>query len=166
MRQLFSTSWRSSVQRRKQHKYAAEAPLHIKHKFLSANLSKDLRKQYGKRNLPLRTGDEVLVMRGSFKKKKAKVTSVNSKQIKIYLEGIQRNKKDGTKVNVPFHPSVLQIISLNSSDKERQASFTRGATPKTQKPVKEAKVKQPSQPKQVTAKQVQPKQKGSKNASN
>ncbi len=133
MKQQFSTSWKSSVQRRKQHKYIHEAPLHVKHKFLSTNLSKDLRKKYGKRNLPLRTGDEVLVMRGSFKKKKAKVSSVDLKNLKIYLEGIQRSKKDGTKVNVPFRANILQIQSLNLDDKERSIAASRKATPKTQK---------------------------------
>src|SRR3990167_4812154 len=98
MKKEFSTSWISSNQPRKQRKFLANAPLHIKHKFLSANLSKDLRIKYGKRNLPLRKGDEALIMRGSFKKKNAKVTSVDLKNSRIALEGIQRNKKDGSKV--------------------------------------------------------------------
>ena len=119
MKSQFSTSWLSSKQPRKQRKYIANAPLHIRHKFLSSQLSKSLREKYSKRNLPLRKGDEVLVMRGSFSKKKAKVTSINLKKSRIALEGIQRTKKDGTKVNVYFHPSVLQISSLNLDDKKR-----------------------------------------------
>ena len=119
MKKEFSTSWISSRQPRKQRKYNANAPLHLRHKFLSAHLSKILREKYNKRSLPLRKGDEVLVMRGAFKKKKAKVSSLNYKRIKIALEGIQRTKKDGTKVNVYFHPSVLQIMEINLEDKER-----------------------------------------------
>jgi large subunit ribosomal protein L24 len=133
MKQEFSTNWISSVQRRKQHKYRINAPLHIKHKFLSANLSKSLREKYGKRNLPLRTGDEVLVMRGFFKKKKAKVSSVDIKNTSIILEGIQRQKKDGTKVNVPFRPNILQIQTLNIDDKKRVDLLSRKATVQTQK---------------------------------
>ena len=125
MKQEFSTAWVSSVQPRKQRKYLANAPLHIKHKFLSANLSKDLRKKYAKRNLPLRKGDEVLIMRGAFKKKKAKVTSVDLKNTRIVHEGIQRGKKDGSKVNVFFHPSILQIQTLNLDDKQRAAVLSR-----------------------------------------
>ena len=119
MKSAFSTSWKASVQPRKQHKYRHNAPLHIMHKFLSAHLSKTLRQKYGKRSLPLRKGDEVLVMRGSFMKKQAKVISVNHKFCRIFLENIQRSKKDGTKVNVPFNPRALQIISLNQDDKHR-----------------------------------------------
>nr|AJS12173.1 50S ribosomal protein L24P [uncultured archaeon] len=119
MKKEFSTSWISSNQPRKQRKYLANAPLHIKHKFLSSNLSKELRKKHGKRNLPLRKGDDVLVMRGSSRKKKAKISEINLRKGFVYLEGIQRTKKDGAKVNVPFHPSSLQIQGLNLDDKKR-----------------------------------------------
>lgn len=119
MKQEFSTSWNSSVQPRKQRKYRYNAPLHRKHKFLSAHLSKELRKKYGKRSVPVKKGDEVLVMRGSFKKKRAKVSKVDLKKSRITLEGLQRAKKDGTKVNVFFSPRALQIMSLNLDDKQR-----------------------------------------------
>lgn len=121
MKRAFSTRWKSSKQSRKQRKYRINAPLHTRHKFLNAHLSKSLREKYGKRNLPLRKGDEVLVMRGSFKNKKAKISSINLKKLRITLENIQRSKKDGTKVNVYFHPSKIQIQSLNLEDKKRLA---------------------------------------------
>src|SRR3990167_10665607 len=114
MKKEFSTSWISSNQPRKQRKYLANAPLHIKHKFLSSNLSKELRKKHGKRNLPLRKGDDVLVMRGSSRKKKAKISEINLRKGFVHLEGIQRTKKDGAKVNVPFHPD-RKSTRLNSS---------------------------------------------------
>jgi len=119
MKRKFSTHWNSSKQPRKQRKYTANAPLHTKHKFLSAHLAQELKKKYGKRSFPLRKGDEVLVMRGSFKKKKAKIVSLDLKRTKVALENIQRSKKDGTKVNVYFHPSSLKITTLNLDDKRR-----------------------------------------------
>ena len=93
MKQKFSTKWVSSKQPRKQRKYKANAPLHLKHKFLSAHLSKTLRQKYGKRSFPLRKGDEVLVMRGTFKKKKAKIASIDLTRSRVALENIQRTKK-------------------------------------------------------------------------
>ena len=119
MKSSFSTHWLSSKQPRKQRKYKANAPLHIKHKFLNSNLSKSLRQKHSKRSLPLRKGDEVLVMRGSFKKKKAKIEKIDLKRTRVSLENINRTKKDGTKVAVWFHPSALQIQTLNLEDKER-----------------------------------------------
>lgn len=142
MKQEFSTQWNASKQPRKQNKYRFNAPLHTRHKFLSAHLSKELKDKYGKRNLPLRKGDEVLIMRGAFKKKKAKVTSVNLRDSLIALENIQRTKKDGSKVNVMFHPSVLKIVTLTLDDKRRQDALNKKAQPATPKSEKKAEVKQ------------------------
>ena len=119
MKKKFSTSWLSSTKPRKQRKYRANAPLHTKHKFLSANLSKSLREKYGKRSLPLRKGDEVLVMRGSFRKKKAKADSIDLIRSRVTLEGINRTKKDGSKIPVKFSPSSLQITIIDLEDKKR-----------------------------------------------
>ena len=144
MKEKYSPEWNSSVRPSKQRKFRLFAPLHKKHKFLSANLSKDLRVKHGKRNLPLRKGDEVLVMRGFFKKKKAKVTSVNVKTSLATLESLQKTKKDGSKVNVFFHPSNLQIITLDLSDKERLSSVNRKGSVKS-----EAKVNKETKPTQT-----------------
>jgi large subunit ribosomal protein L24 len=120
MKRKFSTKWKSSSQPRKQRKYSANAPLHIKRKFLGINLSKDLRKQYGKRTIPARKGDVVKIMRGKYKKKQGKIIEAKTKSGKIYIEGIQIKKMDGSKANVPFRASNLQIIQLNTDDKERK----------------------------------------------
>ncbi len=119
MKKKFSVKWKSSKQPRKQRKYRANAPLHIKRKFLSANLSKELRKKYGRRNFPIRKGDGVKIMRGTFKGKKGKINQVLMKKGVVAIEGIQKKKKDGTKINVLFHPSNLQIQELNLEDKKR-----------------------------------------------
>ena len=125
MKQKFSTSWISSVQVRKQRKYRYNAPLHLRHKFLSANLSKELREKYNKRNVPLRKDDEVLVMRGKFSKKKGKILLVNLKISKVKIVGLTRKKVDGTDVNVSFDPSNLQIINLNLEDIKRLKDIKR-----------------------------------------
>ncbi|MEM2956083.1 MAG: 50S ribosomal protein L24 [Candidatus Pacearchaeota archaeon] len=117
--------YKSSVQARKQRKFRALAPLHLRRKMMSANLSKELRKKYLKRSIPLIKGDSVRIMRGEFKNKKGKVLNVNKKKLKVYIEGIQRSKKDGTKINVPFDPSNLQIIELNLEDKKRIQALER-----------------------------------------
>jgi large subunit ribosomal protein L24 len=133
MKSSFSKSWISSKQPRKQRKYRFNAPLHIRHKFLSAHLSKELRTKYGKRSLPLRKGDEVLVMRGHFKKKKAKVLSLDLANARIVLEGLQNTKRDGTKVAAPISARAVQIQTLVLEDKERIASLERGKKDKKEK---------------------------------
>lgn len=124
MKQEFSAYWKGSKQPRKQRKFRANAPLHVRHRFLSAQLSKSLKEKYNQRNVPLRKGDEVLVMRGKFAKKQAKVMSVDLKKNKIILENLNTQKKDGTKVSVYFDPSNLQIQTLNLDDKKRMKNKT------------------------------------------
>ena len=125
MKQEFSTKWISSKQKRKQVKYRHNVPLHLRHRLMSANLSKELRKKYAKRNFPLRKGDKVKVMRGKFSGKEGKVANVNLNRLRITIEGLQIQKKDGTKVNIYFNPSKVQIQELSLDDKERLNSMNR-----------------------------------------
>ena len=119
MKQKFSTTWKASKQPRKQRKYSANAPLHIKRKMLSANLSKPLREKHKIRNIEVRKGDKVIIMRGKFKKKQGKIIEIKTKLLKVYIEEIQIKKTDGSKTNVPLKASNLQIIELNLDDKKR-----------------------------------------------
>ena len=119
MKTKFSSSWKKSKQPRKQRKYRYNAPLHVKQKFVSTHLSKDLRKKYKKRNVNLRKGDSVKVMRGQFKNKSGKVDEVDVKKTSVYVEGIETVKRDGTKSRYPIHPSNLIITEVNLDDKMR-----------------------------------------------
>jgi len=120
-------SYKGSEKARKQRKFRALAPVHLKHKLMSANLSKELRKKYGKRNFPLIKDDAVRIMNGQFKNQKGKILIVNMKKLKVYIEGIQRSKRDGTKVNVPIDPSNVQITELKLDDKKRLNALGRKA---------------------------------------
>lgn len=119
MKKEFSTAWKASKQTRKQRKYRYNAPLHLRHKFMSANLSKELRKKYSRKSFPARKGDNVKVMRGKFAGRSGKISKADLKKSRIAIEGIQNQKKDGTKINVYFHPSKIQIQELNLDDKKR-----------------------------------------------
>ncbi|MEM5834368.1 MAG: 50S ribosomal protein L24 [Candidatus Aenigmatarchaeota archaeon] len=104
---------------RKQRKFLYKAPLHLRRKMISAHLSKELREKYKTRSLPLRKGDEVEIMRGEFKKRRGKVSRIDTKKYKVYIEGVTRKRTDGTERQVPIHPSNLRIINLNLEDKRR-----------------------------------------------
>jgi large subunit ribosomal protein L24 len=82
-------------------------------------LSKELKEKYKTRSLPLRKGDEVEIMRGEFKKKRGKISRIDTKKYKVYIEGITRKRTDGTERQAPIHPSNLRIINLNLEDKRR-----------------------------------------------
>lgn len=123
MKTIFNKSWKSSKQPRKQKKYLAKAPLSIKKKFVSANLSKELRAKYNKRSFPLKKGDNVKIMKGKFKKKTGKITEIDLKESRVIIEGIQIKKQDGSKANIKMQPSNLQIIELNLEDQKRKKAL-------------------------------------------
>ena len=120
---MFSREWKSSKQRRKQRKYRLNAPLHIKQKFMTSTLSKDLRKKHKKRNLGLKKGYTVKILRGQFKKQTGKVVDIDLKRSRVNIEGIQQLKRDGTKAFYPLDPSNLQIIDFTIDDKKMRAKL-------------------------------------------
>ena len=119
MKTNFSKMWKRSKQPRKQKKYRYLAPLHIKSKFMASHLSKELRQKYNRRSISVRKGDKVQVMRGQFKKKIGKIAKADIKKSKVYIDGIEIIKKDGTKTLYPVDPSNLMILELNLEDKKR-----------------------------------------------
>ena len=116
----FSKSWKKSKNPGKQRKYRAQAPNHIKRKMMSVLLSKELRKQYDKRSLPVRNGDTVLIMRGNSKGRKGKVTDVDMKEMKIKVDGVTIKKANGEKVQLFIEPSNVMITILNMDDIKRK----------------------------------------------
>lgn len=86
---------------------------------MSAPLTAELKKQYATRNLPVRTGDQVTVRTGQFKNKNGKVTKVSLSKMKIFVEGAEITRSDGTKAQYPIHPSNVVITKLDTTDKLR-----------------------------------------------
>lgn len=110
---------------RKQRKIIFNAPAHKRHKLMAAPLSPELLAQKGVKTLPVRKGDSVRVMRGDHKGFEGKVSRVDLKKYRIYLEGLTREKVDGSTIFVPIHPSKVMIRNLNLDDKTRKAVLER-----------------------------------------
>jgi large subunit ribosomal protein L24 len=110
-----STSSKPSVQR----KALYNMPLHLRHKLFNAKLSKELAEKYGVKRLPVRVGDVVRIMRGDFAGHEGKVVNVDLKRVRIFVEGAQIKRSDGTPVYYPIHPSKVMIVKLDLSDKYR-----------------------------------------------
>ena len=119
MKKKFSAKWKASKQPRKQRKYVANMPLHLRDRLCSVHLSKELRKQYGFRAIVARVGDKVTVSRGQFRKKTGRIEGINRKKSKAYITGVEVLKKDGSKVLYPVHISNLLLTEMNLDDKKR-----------------------------------------------
>ena len=120
----FSKSWESSKKPGKQRKFAKNAPLHLRKKFLHAHLADDLSKRFKKRAVMARKGDKVKIMVGQFKGKSGKIEEIDTKKSKAYIAGIEMQKKDGTKIKYPITVSNLMITEL-VEDKKRLEGLKR-----------------------------------------
>lgn len=136
-----------TVQPRKQHKMLHEAPSHVRSKLFSAPLSSTLKDTHRVSSIPVRTGDTVRLMRGDKKGVEGKVTRVDRSRYRLFVEGITREKVDGTAIQVPIHPSKVMITNLNLDDKRRRESLKVEAPKEAEKPpeapVKERKKRKP-----------------------
>jgi len=104
----------------KQRKRLFQAPAHVRHKLLAAHLSPELRGSHIVKSFPVRTGDTVRIMRGDHKGFEGKISRVDLKSYRIYVEGLTREKVDGTTIFVPVHPSKVIVTHLNLDDKWRK----------------------------------------------
>jgi large subunit ribosomal protein L24 len=102
---------------------------------MAAPLSKELVASRGAKTLPVRKGDTVRIQRGDHKGFEGKVTRIDLKRYRIFIEGLTREKVDGTNIFVSVHPSKVMIKNLNLDDKWRKQVVER-KTP-LEKPKKE-----------------------------
>eukprot|EP00353_Schmidingerella_taraikaensis_P004804 CAMPEP_0185578372 /NCGR_PEP_ID=MMETSP0434-20130131/12740_1 /TAXON_ID=626734 ORGANISM="Favella taraikaensis, Strain Fe Narragansett Bay" /NCGR_SAMPLE_ID=MMETSP0434 /ASSEMBLY_ACC=CAM_ASM_000379 /LENGTH=145 /DNA_ID=CAMNT_0028196153 /DNA_START=46 /DNA_END=483 /DNA_ORIENTATION=+ len=113
-----------SSSRRKSRKAHFTAPSSVRHKIMSASLSKTLRAKYNVRSMPIRKDDEVVVKRGAFKNRDGKVTQVYRKKYIIHIQGLTKEKSNTQPVQIGVHPSCCQITKLKL-DKDRKNILAR-----------------------------------------
>ncbi len=114
-----------SKQPRKQRLAVYGAPLHARHRFLSAPLSEELQKERGVKRLPVRRDDVVRILRGDWAGHEGKVIRVDLKRARIYVEGVTIKRADGTPVPYPIHPSKVVIVKLGKVDRVRERIIER-----------------------------------------
>ncbi len=116
----------SSRQPRTQRKRLYNATIDAKHRLMGAHVDPSL---VGKsklrlpRALPVREGDVVRIMRGSFRGKEGKIVSVDSTHGTAVVEGITIEKVDEKKVPRPIHASNLMIIKMDDTDAWRRRKY-------------------------------------------
>lgn len=77
-----------------------------------AHLSPELRKEHKRRSITPRKDDKVKVMRGKYRGTVGKILNAYPKIAQCEVEGVEREKVDGSKVRVSLANSNLQVIEL------------------------------------------------------
>ncbi len=100
-----------------------EAPIHRARRLLTAPLSEALRTSQGRRSYPVRKGDTVKILRGDFAGIEGKITDMDTRRQRLFVEGVQREKTSGTSTKVSVNSSKVVITKLNLEDKWRAQSI-------------------------------------------
>ncbi|MFO8052103.1 MAG: 50S ribosomal protein L24 [Thermoplasmatota archaeon] len=108
---------------RKQNKARAEAPLHVKSKEIKAPLDRSKYGRSGIRNITVRTGDTVKVVRGSRQGHEGKIAKVDVKKRKVAIEKALLMKADNKEVSIWFDPSNIVVSKVDLSDPIRREKF-------------------------------------------
>ena len=131
-----------------------QAPLNERYRRFSAPLSSKLKESRSTNSVPVRSGDTVMIMRGDRKGIEGKVTRVDRKNYRIFIEGVDREKVDGTKTFVPIHPSKVMITRLNLDDKWRKKILERKGVAEKAEIAEEEPPKKEKQKKRKTSKRT------------
>jgi large subunit ribosomal protein L24 len=98
-------------------------PPHRIRRILSASLSTELKSSHGRNSYPVRKGDTVKILRGDFAGIEGKITKVDTKRQRLFVEGVSRETVAGTSTNVSVHSSKVMLTKLNLDDKWRADSI-------------------------------------------
>jgi large subunit ribosomal protein L24 len=105
--------------------YRFNAPLHQRQHFVHAHIDKALKQKLSlkRRAVQLARGDTVKIMSGSKRGTTGKVTRINLRTGKIFIDGCTRKNAKGKESNIPINSSNVYITELNLSDKIRAAKL-------------------------------------------
>jgi large subunit ribosomal protein L24 len=105
---------------RKQRKAVFSAHNFARRRFLTVPLSRELRQRYGRRQLPVRKGDTVRVISGSYEGQEERVAKIDTRGRTLTLDNITVKKADQKLKALPVRPNHLLLTKLNLVDSWRR----------------------------------------------
>jgi ribosomal protein uL24 len=134
---------------RRQRKALYTATTFERRRRMTVPLSRDLRRRFHERSLPVRKGDTVRVLSGSFVGREERVAKVNRRDYCVILDNITVKTGEDKLKPLPIRTSHLVLTRLNLSDAWRRRVLRiadedvtpeeRGETPEVEEtPVEEA----------------------------
>jgi len=133
---------------RRQRKALYNADTFERRRRMTVPLSRELRKRFHARSLPVRKGDTVRVLSGSFAGREERVARLDRRAYALILDNITLKTGEEKLKALPIRPSHLVITRLNLSDPWRRRSLKvseeevtpeeRGETPEAETEVPES----------------------------
>jgi large subunit ribosomal protein L24 len=112
----------TSRQPRRQRKAMYNADHQERRRRMAVPLSRELRARYGRRSLPVRKGDTVRVLSGSYSTvgEERRVAKVNRRDYRLTLDNVTTKTADAKLKPLPIRASHLVLTKLNLSDPWRR----------------------------------------------
>jgi len=109
-----------SSQPRRQRKALYEAPTSERRRRMGVALSRELRQRYGRRQLPVRKGDTVRILQGSYRGREERVAKVLRRRYAVTLDNVTGKTGEQKLKPLPIRLAHLVLIRLNLSDPWRR----------------------------------------------
>jgi large subunit ribosomal protein L24 len=108
---------------RRQRKAVYTATTFERRRRMTVPLSRELRRRFGRRNLPLRKGDTVRVMSGSYVGREERVAKIDRRAYSVTLDNVTLKTGEEKLKPLPIRTSYLVITRLNLADAWRRRSL-------------------------------------------
>ncbi len=113
----------SSRSPRRQRRALYLAPTSERRRRMTVPLSRELRRRFQRRRVPIRKGDTVRVLSGSFAGREERVAKVSRRSLSVTLDNVTLKTAEEKLKPLPLRPSHLVITRLNLADPWRRRSL-------------------------------------------
>jgi large subunit ribosomal protein L24 len=110
----------SSRQPRRQRRAIYTAHSFQRRRRMALPLSRELRARYGRRSVPVRKGDTVRILSGSFAGREERVAKVNRRDYNLTLDNVTVKTAEAKLKTLPIRTSHLLLTRLNLADAWRR----------------------------------------------
>jgi large subunit ribosomal protein L24 len=108
---------------RRQRKAVYEADIFERRLRMTVPLSRELRARFHRRSVPLRKGDTVRVMKGSFVGREERVQKVDRRSYTVTLDNVTLKSGEEKLKPLPIRTAHLLLVRLNLADEWRREAL-------------------------------------------
>ncbi len=143
-----------SRQPRRQRLAEYNAPTSERRRRMAVALSRELRARYGRRSLPVRKGDTVRIISGSYEGREERVAKVQRRRYAVTLDNVTGKTGEAKLKPLPIKLSHLLLVRLNLADgwRRRVLKLPEGEAPPPEEPAAPTEAAEPAAPKAPEAK--------------
>jgi len=111
---------RSPRSARRQRKALYTASTQARRRLMTVPLSRELKSRFHRRSIPIRKGDTVRILAGSYVGREERVAKVNRRTLSVTLDNVTSKTGESKQTPLPIRTGHLVLIRLNLADPYRR----------------------------------------------